>query len=318
MAKVIGLKTKPKKWTLREFSERYNKILIFRGTGGLGDIFMHRMMFEDFHLLSPGIHITFACPEMYHDAVRDHPFINELVDDKKVDRNDYIAVYDTTTACGKYEMAKAPYGDKNRSDIWADHCGIELTRHNMHIHLSEEEKKSGDDSIKALKPTKPTVAFAPISAISSKNLDIKQINETVKMIREMGYFVFGIHRMHIDDFDGEILTGRNLRHLMGIINAADYIISVDTAALHIAGGLNKPTVGIFAWADGKLYAKYYNKVMLVQRHREDEPGWTCGPCYMWFNCTKCPSNVMRKPCITSITPEMILDKFKILINKFPI
>jgi len=39
--------------SVRQYAEKKNQLLVVRGTGGLGDILMHRMLFEDFKLLLP-------------------------------------------------------------------------------------------------------------------------------------------------------------------------------------------------------------------------------------------------------------------------
>jgi hypothetical protein len=94
---------------LRDFYAKRNKILIVRSVGGLGDIFMHRMIFEDFKRIMPDAEIHFACPKIYHDALIDHPFIDKVLDSATVDKSDYIISYNTTTACGRYEMKMAPF-----------------------------------------------------------------------------------------------------------------------------------------------------------------------------------------------------------------
>jgi ADP-heptose:LPS heptosyltransferase len=45
------------------------------------------MMFEDFKLLMPEAEIHFACPDYYHDAVKDHPFVDKIVKMSEVDKN---------------------------------------------------------------------------------------------------------------------------------------------------------------------------------------------------------------------------------------
>jgi len=45
----------------------------------------------------------------------------------------------------------------------------------------------------------------------------------------------------------------------------------------LAGGLGKPLCGIFTFADGKIYGKHYDFV-LVQKHR-DNGNWNCGSCF---------------------------------------
>jgi ADP-heptose:LPS heptosyltransferase len=316
---VSGLHKNPPRtspWTLREFWEKRNSILIVRSTGGLGDILMHRMIFEDFKILNPEIKIVFACPPQFMAAVQDHPFIDGLVDCTQVNPNDYLKHFDTTTICGRTEMLNAPLSSPHRSDIWADWCGIQLTKHDMHLRLSEDEKSQAKAMVEAARTNSgPSIAFAPISAISSKNLDLLQWTGVIEGLKKLGCFVYGLHSQAIPGFEAPILIGNNIRNFMALVAAADYVISVDSAAFHVAGGLGKPMVGIFGWADGKVYGKYYNNWELVQRHRDDR-NWSCGPCYTWGACVKCPAvNVVRKPCISEIRSEEIVEAMQRLLTK---
>lgn len=323
MAKVVSKKTiKPEPHKvfrflgLKEFSDRRNKILITRNIGGLGDIFMHRMMFEDFHLLMPNCEIHFACPSVYHDAVIDHPYVAKVLESSTVNRSDYIVSYNTTKACGYYELRKAPLSDLNRSDIWAKHCGLSLTKHNMHIKLTEAEKLQGKAYINS---NEPTVIVCPTSSMVNKNLSDKQLAGVVKGLLSKGYNVIGLHDHRIPYFDNNNLpyiTGVSIRTWMAILDQADYVISVDTAAFHCRGGMQKPVLGIFTFADGLVYGKHYQQFELVQKHRSLNPAWTCGPCYNWTGCPKEKIN-MLKPCLTEITSEMILDGFDRLTHKYP-
>lgn len=305
--------------TLREFYQKRNKILILRGVGGLGDILMHRMMFEDFKRLAPDLELHFACPKFYHDAVRDHPFLDSVIDVERYDRNDYIGTYVTTTACGRYEMRIAPLSGDHRSDIWASHCGLTLTRHEMHFHLTESEKQEGRNIIEKHRDRPgPKVLLAPISAMQNKNLLPHQMLGVAKGLRDRGCYVFGLHNNPVIPFvkeDVPCIYGVNLRQWLGIVDQSDYVISVDTAAFHAAGGLKKPLIGIYTFADGLVYGKYFD-FLLVQRHRKHNPEWTCGPCYNWGNCPKTKDN--PKPCLTELTAEEILVAVDQMLDKWPV
>lgn len=292
--------------SIKEFNNRRNRLLIVRATGGLGDILMHRMIFEDIKLLMPDAHITFAIPASYIPAAEDHPFIDNIVDYNTIDVKDYLISYNTTTACGRYENRVAPAADKHRSDIWAEHCGVKLTRHNMHVHLTDAEVNYGHELIKRFnKDGKKVFILSPVSAMPGKNLDTEQTNSVIHELEKMGYCVLLLHSNPLPA-NATTLTGQNIRQWMSIINAADYVISVDTATFHFAGGIRKPLVGIFSWADGMVYGKYYN-FTLVQKHRSYTSGWDCGPCFNWWKCLKCPNGQQpRKPCITEITVEDVM------------
>jgi ADP-heptose:LPS heptosyltransferase len=291
---------------IQEFYEKRNKILITRNIGGLGDIFMHRMMFEDFKKLMPDAEIHFACPYQYHDALIDHPFIDKILDCGTVDKTEYIISYNTTSACGRYELRMAPFSGLHRSDIWAEHCGLKLNNHDMHIHLTDEEIKKGKDKLESCRNRQGPIALVcPISAMTNKNLLDWQLEHVVKDLYEKGCFVVGLHTtpiLPLNKLEVPVISQVNLREWMSIIYNADYVVSVDTSAFHCAGGMGKPLVGIFTFADGAVYGRYYN-FNLVQKHRSLDPLWVCGPCYNWGMCPKTKDII--KPCLTEISKDML-------------
>lgn len=302
--------------SIADFAERRNKILILRENGGLGDILMHRMMFEDFKSIIPDCKITFACPLYYHQAVDDHPFIDEIIDSKDVKISNFNISYNTTSACSRYEMSIAPLSGKHRSDIWANHCGVVLKNHNMHINLENKYLNYGFDTLKQFNTkNEPVVVLCPISAMVSKNLTPEQMSYIVSDLRKRGYFVCGLHNKHIPELTElgvPVIYGVSIKQWMGILSASNYIISVDSAAFHYAGGINKPLLGIFSFADGKVYGKYYN-FELVQKHR-DNGDWDCGPCYSFSNC--CKSKKLPRPCLLEINKSMLIDGIERLLNRW--
>jgi len=299
---------------LRDFYNKRKKVLIQRGCGGLGDILMHRMMFEDFKKLMPNVEIHFSCPSIYHDALIDHPFIDKILDSNSVNYHDYIVHYNTTTACGRWEMTMAPMSGKHRSDIWANHCGVNLTSHEMHFQISEEEKKDGKDILEKHRDRNgKIVVLAPISAMHNKNLTDELMVEVTNGLRDRGFFVTGLHGGPIYGFlknDIPTIHGLRLRKWLSVINQADFIVSVDTSHFHAAGGMKKPVVGMFTFVNGPTYSLHYPNVELVQ-----------GPCplkysgcYDWGKCPKLKEEP-KVPCCSGITANSILSAFDKLASK---
>jgi len=114
------------------------------------------------------------------------------------------------------------------------------------------------------------------------------------------------------------LVGRNLSDWMSYIYAADYVVTVDTANFHYAGGLNKPMTGIFTHVDGKLRGKFYDFI-LVQKHR-DNGDWPCGPCYNYLYCThsKCDKSSKLRPCVTELSLMEIEEGINKMLNRWRI
>lgn len=310
--------SRPEDLNLRQYYDKRNEILFLREVGGLGDILMHRMMFEDFKAICPDFKIVFACPKVYHDAVRDHPFIDKILDSNEVDPYEYLVYFNTSAPCGRYEMKIAPLSDLHRSDIWSQHCGVNLTNHDMHIRMSDEEKAIGRKTISSLPGYRgqPTVAICPISAMAGKNLDLNQIAGVVEGVRRRGLLPFAVHKTPILDVIKsrcDMVSGLGLREWMGVMHEADYVISVDTSSFHCRGGMNKPQVGVFSFANGDTYGKYYTKLEIVQ-----------GPCpighkgcYNWSICPKISSGPCF-PCGKDLESSQILLALDRLLSRFPV
>ena len=302
--------------SLKEFYEKRNKILMIRSVGGLGDIIMHRMIFEDIKLLMPEAEIHFVCPQQYHDAVKDHPFIDKVLTIEEMDKSKYMLSYNTSTACGRTEMRLAPYSGTHRSDIWANHCGIELTRHNMHFRLTDKEKAEGKRLIEDVRDREgPSVLVSPISAMVNKNLLDHQLLGVMKGLQERGLYPFGIHKhplLVLAKQDIPYIADTNIRQWLGIIDQSDYVVSVDTSTFHAAGGMKKPLVGAFTFTNAETYGKYYPTAELIQGHC---PAGYSG-CYNWGTCPYIEDGPVV-PCCSNISSESILDKVDLMLKKWP-
>lgn len=240
--------------SLKDFYQKRNKVLVNRRVGGLGDILMIRMIFEDFHLVMPEIEITWALPRFYH-PIASHPFVKNIIECNDIKRIEFGQIYDITTPCRVHECKFAQNNTKHRSDIWANSCGINLTKHNMHLESSNKINTN-------------TVLFIPTSsAMPEKNLNDKLIKEIVSGLKEKGLEVITLHHQNQPIFENlgikQYIT-QNLKEWLKIIDYSEYVISIDTAVFHASGGLGKKTIGIFSFTNGKIYGKYYKNTKIVQ------------------------------------------------------
>jgi ADP-heptose:LPS heptosyltransferase len=317
--------------SLRDFHCKKNTVLIIRNARGIGDILMHRMMFEDFKRIMPECRLVFACPKQYHDLVKDHPYVDEVVDSATLNRFNYLMSYDTSYCDIRYECGMAPYIDKHRADIWAEHCGVILTKHNMHLPFLDAEvlqfgmlqvRQAKNMTMKSNKNC-PNVLLCPTAFDNLRSLTNKHIEDVVSYLREKGVFIYSTHQSKIpvlSNLNVPVFTGYGTREWLSFIHAADYVVSVDTASFHYAGGIKKPLVGIFTYADGKYRGKYFD-FTLVQKHR-DNGDWPCGPCYNHTMCTnpKCknPGSLTDpKPCLTELKSSEIIDGIEKMFEKYP-
>lgn len=309
--------SKPKPLSLRDFHAKRNRILIWHDKGGLGDVLMQRMIFADFKAICPEADLIFACLPEYTDAVKDHPCISEVIDSRTVNVNEYISHYNTCVSIAdRYENLNSPFCLEHRSDIWAKYCGVTLTQHEMLFRFNPAFLDYCRKKLKIIAPdtSKPTVLFAPVSKMAVKTLLPFQIEAVVEATKDCN--LVGLHNKEIVELNSLGIPGvygATLKEWMAYIAVADYVISVDTATFHMAGGLKKPLVGIFTFADGKAYGKHFDFV-LVQKHR-DNGNWDCGPCFKFGDCPKCKK--IQKPCLTELSREELQVGIKTMFERWP-
>lgn len=290
--------------SLRQYYEKRNKVLIWHDKGGLGDVLMQRMLFNDFKDICPDLKLHFACLPEYMEAVKDHVYIDKVIDSRNVNIEEYGIHYNTCVSIAdRYENNKSPFCTDHRSDIWAKYCGISLKNHDMKFRFHPELLKTCKNNLnKIFNNEKPIVLFAPVSKMAVKTLLPFQIEAVIEETKHVN--LIGIHNREILELTKRNIPGiygSTITEWMSYVACSDYVISVDTATFHMAGGLKKPLVGIFTFADGKVYGKHFDFI-LVQKHR-DNGNWDCGPCFTFSNCPKCKTLV--KPCLTELSSDEI-------------
>lgn len=313
MGQLKKRKITPNPLSLKDFHSKRNQIVIWHDKGGLGDVLMQRMLFDDFKSLMPDSELIFACLPEYMAAAEDHPCVSKVLDSRTINPNDYIVCYNTcVTLADRYENGNAPCLE-HRSDIWAKYCGINLTSHEMRFNLDNNLVQ--DCRTKITQSNKKTVLFAPVSKMATKTLLPFQVQAVIDATKDC--HLVGIHTKDIPELSKAgipVIKNASIKEWMCYIAAADYVISVDTATFHMAGGLKKPLLGIFTFADGKAYGKHFDFI-LVQKHR-DNGNWECGPCFKFASCPKCKT--IQKPCLTELTKAEIQQGIEQLFCKWPL
>lgn len=311
--KLIARKKKIQKISLKLHNRRKNKICILRTCGGFGDILMQRMIFEDLQNQFPHLEFTFCCPSQYLDAMKNHPYIKPI-SMLELKEDDYGLIINISQSCGIHESKYGINNKEHRSDIWAATIGIGLKNHNM--HLTVENPDSIEIPCKGQKIALIAVESLKENFNISKNLKPELVVLLVDELRKQGFFVCSIHN-EINTILSELkvyqYVNLTMEQWISLVAKADFVVSIDTATFHMAGGLKKPLMGIFSFTNGKVYGKYYDFV-LVQKHFEDE-NWPCGPCYNLFLCPH--ESGFPKPCMTKLTPDYIKKGLARCLEKWP-
>jgi ADP-heptose:LPS heptosyltransferase len=286
--------------SLKKFNEIHNKILFYHDYGGLGDVIMHRMLFSEVKKIIPDAMIDFSCDVNFMDAIKDHPLINKIADTKKTDKSEYLVHYETSVwTSNKYENHFGKNCKANRADIWAYYCGFEIENHNMNFNLKPQLIDDYKRKIEKFctNKGKPIVLLAPIASVKTKSLLPEQIDIIKNELKDCN--LVAIHHEEIPYCKENNIQGiynTTITDWIYYTAVSDYVISVDTSTFHLAGGLKKPLMGIFTFANGKTYGKHYDFI-LVQKHI-DNGDWDCGPCYDYKSCPKTKDII--KPCLKEI------------------
>jgi ADP-heptose:LPS heptosyltransferase/SAM-dependent methyltransferase len=113
---------------------------------------------------------------------------------------------------------------------------------------------------------------------------------------------------------------KDIRYLIAAVYLSDTVITADTATLHIAAGLKKPTVLISGPIDGELRARTYPTVINIPANYR---GQTCvAPCMKHTSDGPCPEARVKhefySPCIQSIPARVVyyaLKDAELLVKK---
>jgi ADP-heptose:LPS heptosyltransferase len=149
-----------------------------------------------------------------------------------------------------------------------------------------------------------------------KSINLDQLPDIVEGLRNRGYFVFTIHSERQAEFDRlgvEQFTSIHPQAWISLVSLADYVITIDTATLHIAGGLKKPTVAVFAFTPSLPYIKYYTNIEPIQ----GPCPWGYQGCFTtYIHCKK--KDAEPFPCQAGLVSSDILASFDRLVRKFPL
>jgi GT2 family glycosyltransferase/ADP-heptose:LPS heptosyltransferase len=138
-------------------------------------------------------------------------------------------------------------------------------------------------------------------------------------VQAMGFtpIVVGIANTRCFNSPGVIsLIGKtaNITEYIEAVKLGRYVISTDTSAYHIAALAGIPFLAIFTGG-----VKPEARVNFYQRYEVVEPpaGLTCYPCWD-EGCKDLSVRWRQDPCRLIVTPAEVIEKFKRLIERFPI
>ncbi|MEA1938655.1 MAG: glycosyltransferase family 9 protein [Pseudomonadota bacterium] len=300
---------------LDDYLSNQDKILIIRAVGGIGDVLISRMLFEDLKALKPSIEVCYAVQPIFFPLVQDHPFIDRVLDCNNIKLTEWPFFRDITHKAGTYEAATMPFIDKHRTDVWAEYIGYELKNHEGHMHLDEEDITWGKAFIKP--SDKPRIGISPISAHASKDWGIEKFQKLINRIGDKAeIYIFHNSNLDLEGDNCHKLLDLTFRQWIAAVDELDMMVTVMTANFNIANMLHKPTIAIAGAEDLDIYGKYFPELVPIQRHRKDGEEWEHCPC--WRASGWCAYDSVKqypRKCIRSITVDEVYAEVEKLISK---
>jgi len=305
--KVFNLPQRNHSSGIGSYYKSKNNVCILRKSGGLGDLLLARVLFENLKNQYPEFNYTFAIPNSYQELGKNHPYISNVIDYNSYNSDDYVTTFDITTCCAKYESINRIDAVLNRCEIWANHIGVNIEKFNMFLPNFINNKQKFYEKLKMLgyKDGQKIVAFSPYSAVPIRNLTSEVIKNIIEVFSHKDIFLFVLNHIPILELNFlPFIKGFNFLEVMLYVQLSDAIITTDTGILHCAGGYEKNTIGIFNYTNGKVVGKFYKNMILVQKNSDNDKDWKCGPCND-YNLCKYPVVNHTLECARQINKKMI-------------
>ena len=202
---------------------------------------------------------------------------------------------------------KQPYNRQHRIYSTAYLCGLnpkDLLVKKPIIVLSNSEINQAK---LLLEGYKKTVVICWYAVGSNRTYPPELTQQLISLLSLEGYTPIVVGIQDYDFYNCINLQRKtSIRQLFAIINQADYVITVDTSALHIAGAFDKKTVALFGPIRPEWRCSTYRNCIPI---RADVP---CIDCDDRQNMApdKCLCNKIKDACMKSIKPEKIVKVLK--------
>ncbi len=140
----------------------------------------------------------------------------------------------------------------------------------------------------------------------------------IKSIEKMGFIPLVVGTEDSEYFKGEKLINlvnktKTITEYIEVVKLGKYVISTDTSAYHIAAHSKIPFLAIFTGGiTPESRVIHYSKYEVVKPPADLK----CHPCWD-RGCTDLSIRWKSDPCRTSVTPEIVIEKFKKLVETYP-
>ena len=323
-------------WKKPDFNNVKNKRLLIIRHGGIGDLLFITPIIKKMKIKYPELKITLMTRIMYHSLFNNFPYIDKLVDHAwpnifSLLTHDYIVFLDKSIEIDKDAR------EKNVYDLFSEkYFGIKLDNSEKKpvLFVDQYELNKIASSVPFITDGSCLTIGVQIRAGSpirtpSYDFWVKLIikllrdipNTKIYLITEknMAFWAEKIKTMVIcrepgltDDIINFGHYSQNIQSLIALIEMLDLIIAPDSSSVHIAAGMDIPTICIYGPFPSRLRIKYYPKAIGLDASAE------CAPCFTHGHkpCKKArEKGLYWSPCFNNLKTEEIVNKVKLLIKR---
>ena len=279
-------------------------ILVWRNTGGLGDIVMHSVIARRLKEKYPRSYIIYQVPEEYMVIPQHNPYVDkvQVVESPFIDGGFDITVkLSNPCPAAVYESIKEPNIMKHRIDLFLEAAGLDGGDRRLIYWVEDDEKRKAEEFLKEKKALEGIkIGFELRSAENRRDWkDWRKLAELIKKeIKNSKIFIFD-HDPKSAWKNGAInVCGWKIEDMTPIVQKLDLLICPDSGLTHLAGALGTKILGLFGPTNPLMRLNSYNADWIWLEK-------TCKKCPCWY-IFPCGGS----KCIDAITPKMVLDKVK--------
>lgn len=279
-------------------------IIVIRDMG-MGDVLMVSVALRALVARWPQFKFTYAVDRRYLPLFDHCDFLKETIAITELTgRQDFVL------DLRGYSERAADRNVKDRIEIFGEALGVKVEDFSFPYEVTLGEEGTAKERLKGLGV--PLIGVVVRSASHLRTWPFHHVVEFCKQAVDRGWGVVLLDHESIQINAPGVYnpTGTlGLRELAAVINECDLIVSPDTGAMHLAEAVRTPCVAIFAAIDPAVRITHYQYVTAMwrgwERDSQGNKALTCCPCWE----RGCPDT----PCLTGITPEMVIEKARGII-----
>lgn len=284
---------------------------VVRRVGGIGDVLMITPALRQLKRDFPNMVLVFALDlhstgnNVYHELVKNAPFVDEIVDARYVDKSKYAAVIDVSSVCLRYEREDLPA--VNRIDLFARAIGVRGMANRCSWYQVEP-----DEAEWAARQAAPhRAAGKKIVVLHTASMEEKRcwpVGKYLDLIKKaevdelpVQFWILDFNRKYDSwrqRYNCDNWSGTNLRQMAALIAEADVFIGPDSGPMHLAGAVETSSIVLFGSIPPEARINHYPTHEAVTM-----PGLSCLGC--WYK--RCPYDIK---CMKQLEVAIVYRKLK--------